>query len=133
MKQRDYLASGIEEILATDEFWAVPIKVATPESGTVVKAGTPITRDGAVTTGADAYGILVYEVDTAQNENGAVIRYGLMDGNKAQEISGITYDKMALKASLPGIKFREDIGAKGDEDNDVVGFAIVGTAKVREE
>lgn len=130
MRQREYFSSGIEEILATDEFWAIPIKVATPESGTVVKVGTPLTKEGVVTTGANAYGILVYEVDTAQNENGAVIRYGLIDGKKAQEISGLTYDKTALKTSLPGIKFREDIGAESD-GNDVVGFAIVGTAKVR--
>lgn len=128
MKQKVYGASGIDEILATDEYSSMPITVSAPENGTVVYAGTPLTKSGRVTTGEGAYGILVYNVDTSKNANGAIIRYGVLDSAKAQQISGVIYNKAALKLSLPGIILRGNISS---QDDYVVGTAIVGIAKVR--
>ena len=124
--------NGTNEILATDKYYSVPIKVATPDSGTVVKAGTPLTEEGAVTTGANAIGILLYDVDVNENPNGAIVVNGFIDTEKAQEWSGITYAS-ALYSALPGVKFRDNIGVNGGGggDDDVVGTAIVGTSKVR--
>lgn len=102
------IAGGIE-ILASNDYQAIPVKVATPESGTVVKAGTPLTADGASTTGANATGVLLYDVDTAANPNGAMVVQGIIDATKAQDHSGVTY-AAALYTALPGIVFRTNIG-----------------------
>lgn len=101
--------AGDVEILAANNFMAIPIKVATPASGTVVKAGTPLTAAGASTTGADAVGILLYDVDTAKNPNGAAVTQGYIDATKAQAHSGVTY-VAALYTALPAITFRTNIG-----------------------
>lgn len=103
---------GTVEILASKDFQAIPVKVATPGSGTVVKAGTPLTAAGASTTGSGAVGILLYDVDTAKNPNGAAVVQGIIDSTKAQEHSGVTYVS-ALYSALPGIVFRTNIGAQG--------------------
>ena len=103
---------GTVEILASKDFQAIPIKVATPMSGTVVKAGTPLTEEGASTTGSGAIGILLYDVDTAENPNGAAVVMGIIDAVKAQEHSGVSYAS-ALYEALPGIVFRTNIGAQG--------------------
>lgn len=86
-----------------------PIKVATPQSGTVVLAGTPLTSAGASTTGSGAVGILLYDVDTAKNPNGSIVQSGPIDSTKAQEHSGVTYAD-ALYSALPAVTFRTDIG-----------------------
>lgn len=104
---------GDVEILASKEFLAIPIKVAAPLSGTVVKAGTPLTADGESTTGSGAVGILLYDVDTAQNPNGAAVTHGYIDSVKAQSHSGVTYVS-ALYSALPGIVFRTNIGVTGE-------------------
>ena len=104
--------AGTVEILASNDFQAVPVKVAAPQSGTVVKAGTPLTAAGASTTGSGAMGILLYDVDTAKNPNGAAVVQGIIDATKAQEHSGVTYAS-ALYGALPGIVFRTNIGAQG--------------------
>ena len=101
--------AGDVEILASKDFQAIPVKVATPGSGTVVKAGTPLTSAGASTTGTGAVGILRYDVDTAENPNGAIIVSGIIDATKAQSHSGVTYAD-ALYAALPAITFRTNIG-----------------------
>lgn len=103
---------GTIEILASNDFQAIPAKLATPVSGTVVKAGTPITADGAATTGAGAIGVLLYDVDTAKNPNGALVVQGIIDATKAQAHSGVTYVS-ALYSALPGIVFRTNIGVNG--------------------
>jgi len=103
---------GTVEILASDDFQAIPIKVATPMSGTVVKAGTPLTENGAYTTGSGAVGILLYDVDTAENPNGAAVVMGIIDAVKAQEHSGISYES-ALYSALPAVIFRTNIGVNG--------------------
>ena len=101
------------EILASKDFQAIPVKVATPGSGgTVVKAGTPLTSEGASTTGSGAIGILLYDVETADNPNGAAVVQGIIDATKAQAHSGVTYVS-ALYSALPGIVFRTNIGAQG--------------------
>lgn len=90
------------EILASAEHNSVPVTVAAP-SGTdadpIVKAGTPLTEAGASTTATGAVGILLYDVDTSANPNGALLVQGIIDSTKAQEHSGVTYDD-ALMAAL---------------------------------
>ena len=104
--------AGTIEILATDAFQAIPAKLATPGSGgTVVKAGTPIDADGAATTGSGAVGVLLYDVDTAKNPNGALVVQGIIDSKKAQEHSGVEY-VAGLYSALPGIVFRTNIEAQ---------------------
>lgn len=109
MKFTEQTVGGCVEILASKDFWAIPVKVAAPESGTVVKAGTPLNGEGAATTGEGAVGILLYDVDTDENPNGAAIVAGIIDSTKAQAHSGITYAD-DLKTALAAITFRENIG-----------------------
>ena len=109
MKFTNTSVGGTVEILASKDYQAIPIKVATPGSGTVVKAGTPLTSAGASTTGSSAVGILLYDVDTAENPNGAIVVQGIIDSTKAQAHSGVTYVS-ALYTALPGIVFRTNIG-----------------------
>lgn len=105
--------AGTVEILASKDFQAIPIKVATPSgegvTTTVVKAGTPLTSAGASTTGSGAVGILLYDVDTAINPNGAAVVQGIINSTKAQAHSGVTY-ATALATALPGIVLRTNIG-----------------------
>lgn len=112
MKFTDTTVAGGVEILASNDYQAVPIKVAVPGSGTVVKAGTPLTAAGASTTGSGAVGILLYDVDTAVNPNGAAVVHGIIDATKAQTHSGVTYVS-ALYSALPGVVFRTNIGVNG--------------------
>lgn len=113
MKFKDTTIGGGVEILASNDFQAVPIKVAVPSgegvTSTVVKAGTPLTAAGAATTGANAVGILLYDVATEENPNGAVVVQGIIDKIKAQAHSGVTY-AAALATALPGIVLRDNIG-----------------------
>lgn len=107
------VTNGVEILVGlTDMHTLTPIKVAAPGSGTVVKAGTPLTEAGEATTGSGAVGILLYDVDTALNPNGTVIQSGPIDGKKAQDHSGVTYVS-ALYSALPAIQFRVNIGAQG--------------------
>lgn len=105
---------GTYEILASNDFQAIPIKVATPGSGTVVKQGTPLTAAGESTTGSGAIGILLYDVDTAKNPNAAIVVQGIIDSTKAQALSEVSYAS-ALYEALPGIVFRTGICAQGGE------------------
>ena len=106
------VAGGVE-ILASKDFQAIPVKVADP-SGTpgVVKAGTPLTDAGASTTGSGAIGILLYDVDTRENPNGAAVVQGIINATVAQEHSAVTYAS-ALYSALPGVIFRTNIGVNG--------------------
>ena len=109
MKFTETAIGGSVEILASKDFQAIPIKVAAPQSGTVVKAGTPLTAAGASTTATGAVGILLYDVDTAENPNGALVVQGIINATKAQTHSGVTYGE-GLAALLPGIVLRANIG-----------------------
>ena len=112
MKYSVTSVGGGVEILASKDFQAIPVKVAIPGSGTVVKAGTPLTADGESTTGAGAIGVLLYDVDTAENPNGAAVVQGIINATVAQEHSGVSYVS-ALYSALPGIVFRTNIGVNG--------------------
>lgn len=112
MKYNITTVGGGVEILASKDFQAIPVKVATPGSGTVVKAGTPLTATGESTTGSGAIGVLLYDVDTAENPNGAAVVQGIINAGVAQEHSGVTYAS-ALYSALPGIVFRTNIGVNG--------------------
>ena len=103
--------AGTIEILASNDFQAIPVKVAAPQTGTIVKAGTPLTAAGASTTGTGAVGVLLYDVDTAKNPNGAAVVQGIIDATKAQAHSGVTYAE-GLYTALPGIVFRTNIGVQ---------------------
>ena len=105
------IAGGVE-ILASKDVQAIPVTVAAPQTGTVVKAGTPLTDAGESTTGSGAIGVLLYDVDTARNPNGAAVVHGIIDATKAQAHSGVTYVD-ALYSALPGIVFRTNIGVNG--------------------
>lgn len=104
---------GTVEILAVNDHKSVPITVAAPSEGSVVKAGTPLKEDGTSTTGEGAVGILLYDVDTAANPNGALLVAGIVDATKAQAHSGITYtDTLAATLADAGctINLRTNIG-----------------------
>lgn len=107
----DTTVVGTVEILASKDFQAIPIKVtvASDATSTVVKAGAPLTAAGLSTTGANAVGVLLYDVDTAVNPNGAAVVQGIIDATKAQAHSGVTYTG-ALYSALPGVVFRTNIG-----------------------
>ena len=109
MKFSETSIGGSVEILASKDYQAIPATIATPGSGTVVKAGTPINASGESTTGSGAIGILLYDVDTAVNPNGALVVQGIIDSTKAQSHSGVTYVS-GLYSALPGIVFRTNIG-----------------------
>lgn len=104
--------AGDVEILASKDFQAIPVTVATPGSGTVVKAGTPLNASGESTTGSGAIGVLLYDVDTAKNPNGAAVVAGIIDATKAQAHSEVNY-AAALYSALPAITFRTNIPGIG--------------------
>ena len=113
MKFNTTSVGGGVEILASKDFQAIPVTVAEPDGGsTVVKAGTPLTADGAATTGSGAIGVLLYDVDTAENPNAAAVVQGIINATVAQEHSAVTYVS-ALYEALPGIVFRTNIGVNG--------------------
>ena len=112
MKFNQTSVGGGVEILASKDFQAIPVKVATPGEGTVVKAGTPLTDAGVSTTGSGAIGVLLYDVDTAENPNGAAVVQGIINATVAQAHSGVSYAS-ALYEALPGVVFRSNIGVNG--------------------
>jgi hypothetical protein len=111
MKFKSTTVAGTVEILAADEFTAIPITVA---GTSVVKAGTPLTAAGAKATSAsgaiDAAGILLYDVDPTENPNGALVVAGVIDKAKAEKHSGVSITAAELKAAVPGIVLRDNIG-----------------------
>lgn len=107
MKYAKNSIAGTVEILAADDFVAIPIKV--DETG-VVKAGTPMTEAGkkvTATSFATAVGMLLYDVDPTENPNGALLVQGVVDQKKAQTHSGVTLDETF---AVPGIILRDNIG-----------------------
>lgn len=122
MKMKSTSVTGTVEILASKDFTAIPFTVT---ETTAVKAGQPMTLDGkkatytARTGGAagttNANGILLYDVDPTENPNAALVVQGVIDGKKAASHSGATIDAAALKAAVPGIVVRENIGVTADD------------------
>lgn len=105
------ISSGVGyEILATDNYNEISIKVATPGSGTVVKAGTPLTLAGAAALdGSGAAGILLYDVDTAINPNAALVVSGIVDWALCVQLSGATATAAEMHTAIPAIEFRTNI------------------------
>lgn len=110
MKFKSESAAGTIEILAADDFQGIPITIA----GTAaVKAGMPVTEAGAAAaSGSGAIGILLYDVDPAENPNGTLVVSGIVDWTKCKAHSGATATAATMKAAIPRITFRENIGTK---------------------
>lgn len=107
MKFSKTSANGTVEILAADQFTAIPIKV---DETSAVPAGTPMTSAGkkiAATSFATAAGLLLYDVDPTVNPNGALLVQGVVDQTKAAAHSGVTLDDTF---AVPGIILRDNIG-----------------------
>ena len=105
------------EILASDDFQAVPVVIA---GETPVRAGMPVTDSGAaVPAGTGAAGILLYDADPAVNPHAAMVVQGVVDWSRCRE-NGASAGAAAMSAILPGIVFRENVGvtkaAGGDGD-----------------
>ncbi len=99
---------GTIEILAADDFMAIPITITETD---VVKAGMPVNAEGKkAPDGTGAVGILLYDVDPTANPNAAAVTHGYIDWTKAKEHSGATATGEAMSAILPAITFRENIG-----------------------
>ena len=105
MKFSKTSVGGTVEILAADDFVAIPIKV---DETSTVKAGTPMTSAGKkIVSTSYAAGMLLYDVDPTENPNGALLVQGVVDKAKAQEHSGVTLD---TTFAVPGIILRDNIG-----------------------
>lgn len=108
MKFTKTSVGGTVEILAADDYTAIPIKVA---GSSVVKAGMPMKYDGtSVAAGTASNGILLYDVDPNENPNGSLIVAGVVDWTKCKSHSGATATAATMKGILPAIEFRENIG-----------------------
>lgn len=107
MKFKATEVGGTVEILASDDYDAIPFTVT---EANAVKAGTPMTLQGKKTASATANGILLYDVDPAENPSAALVVRGIIDQKKAEKHAGMTYDAAALKTAVPGIVLRDNIG-----------------------
>lgn len=108
MKFSKTSVGGTVEILAADDYTAIPIKVA---GSSAVKAGMPMKYDGtSVAAGTASNGILLYDVDPNENPNGSLIVAGVVDWTKCKAHSGATATAATMKGILPAIEFRENIG-----------------------
>lgn len=113
MKFMGTTVGGTVEILATDDYQAIPFTV---QGSAPVLAGMPMKLDGSsVPEGTGADGILLYDVNPAENPNAALVVDGIVDWEKCKTHSGATADAAAMKAALPNIIFRENIGAAADD------------------
>lgn len=119
MKFKSTNVLGTVEILAADDFDAIPVTI----SGTdVVKAGMPIKEDGTpVKAGTGAIGILLYDVDPSSNPNAAVVVHGIVDWTKCMTNSGATATASTMAGILPAITFRTNIGVNTATDVGGVG------------
>ena len=118
MKFTRNTVNGINDtILASNDYTAIPFTVTETAA---VKAGYPMTLAGkkAAVTGSsgsktiNADGILLYDVDPAENPNTALLIRGVIDTKKAAASSGFTYNSdaiTALKTAVPGIFCRDNI------------------------
>lgn len=118
MKFTQNTVNGINDtILASNDYTAIPFTVTETAA---VKAGYPMTLAGkkAVAAGEtgsktiNANGILLYDVDPAENPNASLLIRGVIDTKKAAASSGFTYDSdaiTALKTAIPGIFCRDNI------------------------
>ena len=83
--------------------YLVPVTITAFENG-VCKAGSPIGADGTVQNGADAVGILLYDV-YEKNPNGSLIKgFAVVNTENAEANTGLTIDD-AVKTALPMVIF----------------------------
>lgn len=109
MKYNSTSVGGNVEILAADDFKAVPITLA--ESNTPYMAGTPLTIGGeAALDGTNAVGILLYDADASVNPNAAMVVEGIVDYKKIVAHASVTATAATLHTAIPAIFFRENIG-----------------------
>ena len=104
MKFTKTSVGGTVEILAADDFVAIPICV------TEAAAVMPMTTAGkkvATTSYATAVGMLLYDVDPTENPNGALLVQGVVDKKKVEDHASITLDDTF---AVPGIILRDNIG-----------------------
>ena len=104
------IGGGMIEILASNDFQAVPLKIDESET---VKAGMPITNAGKkAPTGENAIGILLYDVDPTRNPNGAVVVDGIINWPKCKASVGetLSIEADAIAKLLPNIAFRDAEG-----------------------
>ena len=117
MKFTRNTVNGINDtILASNDYTAIPFTVT---EAAAVKAGYPMTLAGkkAAVTGESAKtinadGILLYDVDPAENPNASLLIRGVIDTKKAAASSSFTFDADAIKAlktAVPGIFCRDNI------------------------
>lgn len=107
MKFSKTSVGGTVEILAADDFVAIPICVTETAA---VPAGMPMTAAGkkvAATSYATAVGMLLYDVDPTENPNGALLVQGVVDKKKVESHASITLDDTF---AVPGIILRDNIG-----------------------
>lgn len=113
MKFTRNTVNGINDtILASNDYTAIPFAVT---EAAAVKAGYPMTLDGKKATSVTADGILLYDVDPAENPNASLLIRGVIDTKKAAASSGFTYNSdeiTALKTAIPGIFCRGNISVK---------------------
>jgi len=57
-----------------------------------------------------AAGILLYDVNPADNPNGALVVSGIVDWAQCREHAGATATAETMKGILPGVTFRENTG-----------------------
>lgn len=110
MKYSETTLTGDVEILASNDYQAIPAKITTASgaTSTIVKAGTPIDTTGAPAT-SNVVGLLLYDVDVAKNPNAALLVDGIVDATKAQAHCAVTYTSDVTSA-LPNIIFRTNCG-----------------------
>ena len=110
MKFTRNTVNGINDtILASNDYTAIPFTVTETSA---VKAGYPMTKAGKKANSATADGILLYDVDPAENPNASLLIRGVIDTKKAAASSGFTFDADAIKAlktAVPGIFCRDNI------------------------
>ena len=107
MKFTKTSVGGTVEILAADDFVAIPICVT---EAAAVPAGMLRTAAGmkvAATSYDTAVGMLLYDVDPTENPNGALLVQGVVDKKKIEDHASITLD---ATFDVPGIILRDNIG-----------------------
>lgn len=83
--------------------YLVPVTITEFDNG-VCKAGSPIGADGTVQNGADAVGILLYDV-YEQNPNGSLVKaFAVINTANAKANTGLTIED-AVKTALPMVIF----------------------------
>lgn len=115
MKFTKSTVSGTIEILAADDFSAIPVTISGSE---IIKAGMPVKADGtAVPDGTGAAGILLYDMNPAENPNAAIVVSGIVDWVKCREHSGATATAETMRTILPAVTFRKNIGVTVGADD----------------